>query len=707
MPFWLRAAIVAAFSLACLTLRPLPAFAAPEDIGAAIDRVLNDDIANANFGDARKKLRALLDRCKRESCPGRVIGQIQVANGVILVQIGKLDDAKTAFSEALTADAGAGLPSSAVVTPAMKTAFADAQRAWTALNNPDDPAKAGWTNKQALEYAKQAIQADAAGNLQECIDKEKAALQIEDLPRGRLHLASCEERNGKVIDALRDAQKVLAGGIQKNDPSLIKSAQARINALLPRVAKIGFDIPAGVADVKVTFDDKPVPKEKLSQKFSIDPGHHKIHAEGTTRGVLLVFDETREVKDGETVVVKVTLKPSALTEGQIACMFAAKSQEDIVNCLPQDKKPLVIRMGVDIGGYTDSTSVQVLTPGINASVASPTAGWNVGGSYLVDVVSAASPDVISTASHAFRDVRHAASIGGGYKPGNYGAQGTASLSVEEDYVSRNAGLTLIGDFMEKMVTPSIGYFRREDTIGRAETPYSVFSNHLTINEFQLGSTFVASSTSLIQVGASLQNERGDQSKPYRYVPLFATGVGVPIGATYDQVNQFRLPTRPLEQLPTGRDRYALAARYVRRMGAPLSATLRLEQRLYHDTWNSNGSSTDARYLIDFTKRLRVGPHVRVHIQTPANFYRRKYVAMPNPDGSIDLPKYRTTDRELSQLLSFTGGASARIALSAPEDKVQLAIQLDGDAMYTRYFDALYIKSRLAVWSVLRFDVEFQ
>ncbi len=704
MPFWLRAVVVTAFSLACLTLRPLPAFAAPEDIGAAIDRVLNDDIANANFGDARKKLRALLDRCKRESCPGRVVGQIHTANGVILVQIGKLDDAKTAFSEALTADAGASLPSSPVVTPAMKTAFADAQRAWTATNNPDDPAKAGWTNKQALEYAKQAIQADAAGNLQECIDKAKAALQIEDLPRGRLHLASCEERNGKVIDALRDAQKVLAGGIQKNDPSLIKSAQARINALLPRVAKIGFDIPAGVADVKVTFDDKPVPKEKLSQKFSIDPGHHKIHAEGTTRGVLLVFDETREVKDGETVVVKVTLKPSALTEGQIACMFAAKSQEDIVNCLPQDTKPLVIRMGLDIGGYTDSTSVQVLTPGINASVTSPTAGWNVGGSYLVDVVSAASPDVISTASHAFRDVRHAATVSGGYKPGNYGAQATGNLSVESDYVSRNVGVTLLGDFMEKMVTPSLGYFRREDTIGRADTPYSVFSNHLTINELQLGSTFVASSTSVFQVGGSFQNERGDQSKPYRYVPLFATGVGVPIGATYDQVNQFRLPTRPLEQLPIGRDRYALAARYIRRFG---SSTLRLEERLYHDTWDSNGSSTDARYLIDMTRRLRVGPHARLNLQTAANFYRRKYVALPNPDGSIDLPKYRTTDRELSQLLSFTGGGSARIALSAPEDKIQVAIQLDGDAMYTRYFDALYIKSRLAVWSVVRFDVEFQ
>jgi tetratricopeptide (TPR) repeat protein len=705
--FWLRAVVLAAVLLACLTLRSSRAFAAPEDVGTSVERILNDDVANANFGDARKKLRSLLDRCKRDkdNCSGRSLAQIHVAAGIVFLHIGKAEDAKNAFNEALNADAAASLPNSPVVTPAMKTSFAETQRAWTLANNPDDPVKAGWTNKQALEYAKQAVQADAAGNLQECIDREKAALQIEDQARGRLHLAFCEERSGKVIDALRDAQRVLASGIQRNDPGLIKSAQTRINALLPRVAKIGFDVPAGVADIKLTFDDRPVPKEKIHQKFSIDPGHHKIHAEGTTRGVLLVYDETQDVKDGETVNVKITLKPSALTEGQIACMFAAKSQEDILNCLPQDKKPLVIRAGFDIGAYTDSTSVQVLTPAIDASITAPTAGWNVGASYLIDVVSAASPDVVSTASHNFRDLRHAASLNGGYKPGNYGAQGTASLSVEHDYVSRSAGLTLLGDFLDKTITPSLGYFRSEDTIGRADTPYDVFSNHLTTNEFLLGSAIVMSPTSVLQVGGSLQSERGDQSKPYRYIPLFANGVGVPIGATFTEVNTFRLPTRPLEQLPTARDRWALAGRYIRRMGG--SATLRLEERLYFDTWSTKASSTDVRYLIDFSRRLRVGPHVRLHVQTPANFYKRKYIASPNPDGSIDLPKYRTTDRELSQLLSFTGGGSARLSLSPPEDKVQFAVQLDGDAMYTRYFDALYIKSRLALWSVLRFDVEFQ
>ena len=36
---------------------------------------------------------------------------------------------------------------------------------------------------------------------------------------------------------------------------------------------------------------------------------------------------------------------------------------------------------------------------------------------------------------------------------------------------------------------------------------------------------------------------------------------VPNGATVDLVNRTRLPVRPLEQLPTERDRFAMGARF--------------------------------------------------------------------------------------------------------------------------------------------------
>src|SRR5207247_461504 len=134
------------------------------------------------------------------------------------------------------------------------------------------------------------------------------------------------------------------------------------------------------------------------------------------------YDGDVEAKDGETISVKVTLKHTALTPGQLSCMLSAKTQEEILKCLPQQQKTLVVRAGMEIGAYTDTAHVHVLTPAINAAVSSPTAGWNVGASYAVDVVTAASPDIVASASPRFRDVRHAVSATGGYKPARFGAQ---------------------------------------------------------------------------------------------------------------------------------------------------------------------------------------------------------------------------------------------------------------------------------------------
>ena len=52
-------------------------------------------------------------------------------------------------------------------------------------------------------------------------------------------------------------------------------------------------------------------------------------------------------------------------------------------------------------------------------------------------------------------------------------------------------------------------------------------------------------------------ENGDQSKPYRYIPLFAPGTTSRAERPIDLVNALRVSARPLEQLPLSRQRYAL------------------------------------------------------------------------------------------------------------------------------------------------------
>jgi hypothetical protein len=71
-----------------------------------------------------------------------------------------------------------------------------------------------------------------------------------------------------------------------------------------------------------------------------------------------------------------------------------------------------------------------------------------------------------------------------------------------------------------------------------------------------------------------------------------------------------------------------------------------------------------------------------------------------------VPLYRTGDRELSSLITATGGGGARIALGEPEGEVKFGITLAGDVMYTRFLKSLYVTTRTAVYGSVGFDVEF-
>jgi hypothetical protein len=225
--------------------------------------------------------------------------------------------------------------------------------------------------------------------------------------------------------------------------------------------------------------------------------------------------------------------------------------------------------------------------------------------------------------------------------------------------------------------------------------------------FDGGVTFVLSPTMVLVTSATFTIERGDQSKPYRYVPMFDPSVAgrVPVGFTVDKTNQFRLPFRPLEQLPTERNRYALAGRVVKRLG---NATLRLEQRFYADSWETKASTTDGRYMMDLSRYFRVWPHLRLHAQTGTNFYNLAYAAtVDSVSNGIALPTYRTGDRELSPLLTATAGGGTRIALSSPEASTQLAILVSGDFMYSKFLNSLFVTTRSAVYGTVGFEAEFE
>jgi hypothetical protein len=374
-----------------------------------------------------------------------------------------------------------------------------------------------------------------------------------------------------------------------------------------------------------------------------------------------------------------------------------KTPEDTANKL----------VGMEFAAYSDTDHVAVITPSIHASLEN-VSGASLKGSYLVDVVSAASADIVSTASRRWQEVRQAGAISGQYKPHDFGVSVGGSISSEPDYLSYGAYAMVVKDFDEKNWTGTFGYGFSHDTAGRcgtggACTPFSVFSRDLQRGSFNAGVAGIVDRESLFSVTLDLVIENGDQSKPYRYIPMFSPLVAptVPAGASIDFVNANRLPERPLEQLPLSRTRFAVTGRYAYRLE---DSTVRLEERLYDDSWGLVASTSDGKWIFDLGNRLEVWPHARLHTQTEVSFWRRAYVSQST--YGWDLPQYRTGDRELGPLWTIGGGLGLRWYLGSDAEPRNWQLGLIGDAMYTSFTDDLYLTTRTALFGAMTLEAQW-
>jgi hypothetical protein len=370
------------------------------------------------------------------------------------------------------------------------------------------------------------------------------------------------------------------------------------------------------------------------------------------------------------------------------------------------------RGGTEFAGYNDTDHISVVTPSIHAGIEN-VSGATLAATYLVDVVSAASADIVSTASRRWEEVRQAASLAGQYKPHDFGVGVGGTISREPDYLSYGFYSTMVKDFDEKNWTLTGGFGFSHDTAGRcgtggACTPFSVFSRDLQRGSFNGGIAWVVDKASLASLTLDVVVENGDQSKVYRYIPMFSPSTvnqGVANGASIDWVNANRLPERPLEQLPLERHRSAVTGRYAHRYD---DSTLRLEERIYYDDWGLFASSTDVRWIFDLGRRFELWPHARFHAQSSVSFWEKAYISY-NPNGdpaTWSLPLYRTGDRELGPLWTTEGGLGFKWYLGGAANPRTWQLGFSGDVMYTAFTDDLYLTNRTAFLGALTLETEW-
>lgn len=289
----------------------------------------------------------------------------------------------------------------------------------------------------------------------------------------------------------------------------------------------------------------------------------------------------------------------------------------------------------------------------------------------VDVVSAASVDVVSHATNRFDEVRTEGAASATIPIDDARLRFGWRTSYEPDYLSNglSAGLELRLGSPDTVL--DVRYGLSWDIVGRTGTPWSAFSEELFTHSASLSLTQTLGPETVLRLVYSPTVQDGFLEKPYRYVPLF------------DESGQ-RLAYRVPENVPDLRHGHAIGARLLQYL-APVRGSLRVDYQFYADGWGVTSHVLELAGLATAADGLRLGLRGRLYGQTAASFWQREYRVSPG-----EVPGWRTLDRDLSPYVAATG--AARLEWEAGE----LAGYLDGGVTYTRFFDFLLLDDRLAI-----------
>jgi hypothetical protein len=343
--------------------------------------------------------------------------------------------------------------------------------------------------------------------------------------------------------------------------------------------------------------------------------------------------------------------------------------------------------------YHDSDHVDVVSPQLTAVAPLDDGGGEISATGVVDVISAASVDVVSEATPGFTEVREEGDLRASKRFGAWLPGLHLRTSHEPDYLSNGGGVSFerrLGG-PDTVLTGSLD--ATYDVVGRHGTAFSDWSRTLWTVAGEIGITQNLGPQTILRAVYTLTEQDGYLAKPYRYVPLFdaagiaaATGAGVTLDlATFDR---YRLSDRPPENVPATRTRHALGARVLRYLPA-IDGSIRGDLRLYADDWFVASATVEVGLRAQATARWTVELISRTYFQSAAWFWQRTYVV---PDD-MSIPTYRTVDKDLAETFGQMGSARAAWRKGRWE--------IDGEVsvLYDKFVDYLFLDSRVATIAI--------
>jgi tetratricopeptide (TPR) repeat protein len=174
--------------------------------------------------------------------------------------------------------------------------------AWADEPSPTELAIARRLFKEATELELEREWQPAAAKLRE-------AIQVKDTPGLRFHLAHCEEQLGMLVEAMLDYERaadLIASGTKAPDVEALLGPARR--ALEQRLPSLLIVIPAGVPNLSVELNGKPLARSILGRPAPVNPGKYAV--------VVSAPDHSRfvtevQIAEGERKRIQAELTPIA------------------------------------------------------------------------------------------------------------------------------------------------------------------------------------------------------------------------------------------------------------------------------------------------------------------------------------------------------------------------------------------------------------
>lgn len=328
----------------------------------------------------------------------------------------------------------------------------------------------------------------------------------------------------------------------------------------------------------------------------------------------------------EAAVVAVNRPHTLRAALLLLALFCVRDLNALV--LPEDRADILYH-AYDGGGVTVEGPSVLVRKGYKEKVS----GYV---NYYQDMVTSASIDVLTSGSK-YTEERTEYSLGLDYLVDRALISVGYTNSSESDYDAETISFGISQDFFGDMTTLALGYSRGDDEVRQNQSGTSVEVGEAQRQRYSLGLSQILTKSWIVSFSAETVVDDGFLRNPYRHYHYISTNEA---DGSLERKND------RYEKYPETRNSDAFALRTLYYL--PYRAAIRLEGRIYQDSWGIKAENYEIRYTHPVRSRMILELKARTYSQTQADFYSDIF---EYPDAS----EFMARDKELSTYSSNSFG----------------------------------------------------